>query len=257
MPFRGRGFAPAATAPPAILAFATLITVWQAVGTAEWVNPLFLPSPAAIARALWTLAASGELWTHLTRSALRVGGGWIAGTAGGLVVGCAVGLFSLTRSVGLSLVSAFYPIPKIALLPLLILWLGIGETPKVATIALGVFFPTVIAVCGGVDQVPRNLIRMAQSFDVPFSTILRRVILPSALPAILSGFRISSSTALLLVVSSEMIGADSGIGAFITQAGNLMKTADLLAGVVVLSILGLVVARTISWLERRALRWRA
>jgi NitT/TauT family transport system permease protein len=165
-------------------------------------------------------------------------------------------LFALARSVGVPVVSALYPIPKIALLPLLILWLGIGEPSKVATIALGVFFPTVIATYSGVDQVPRNLIRMAQSFEVPFAAIVLKVVLPGALPSIIAGFRISTSVALLLVVAAEMIGAQTGIGAFVLAAGNLMQTDQFMAGVATLSVLGLVVGTAITRLERRLLRWR-
>jgi NitT/TauT family transport system permease protein len=154
------------------------------------------------------------------------------------------------------MVSAIFPIPKIALLPLLILWLGIGETSKVVTIALGVFFPTALAVYTGVGAVPGNLIRMAQSFEVPYFDIVRKVILPGALPSILGGFRISAAIALLLVVSAEMIGADSGIGAFVLQAGNLMQTDQLLAGVIVLSLLGLAIGKVVGLLENRLLRWR-
>ena len=124
---------------------------------------------------------------------MRIGAGWVVGTAIGISVGLAVGLFSLARAAGLPIVSALFPIPKIALLPLLILWLGIGEASKIATIALGVFFPTVIAVYSGVDQVPKNLIHMAQSFEVPFLAIVRKVIWPGALPNIVAGFRISAS----------------------------------------------------------------
>ena len=161
----------------------------------------------------------------------------------GVVVGFAIGLSTLARGVGITFISALFPIPKIALLPLMILWLGIGEEPKIATIALGVFFSTAISVYSGVDAVPRNLIRMAQSFNVPFHAIVRRVIWPGALPSILAGFRITASVALLLVVSAEMIGAQFGIGAFVLQAGNLMQTDQLLAGVVVLSLFGLAVGK--------------
>ena len=168
----------------------------------------------------------------------------------------AIGLSSLARGVGITFISALFPIPKIALLPLLILWLGIGEEPKIATIALGVFFSTAISVYSGVDNVPRNLIRMAQSFNVPFHSIVRRVIWPGALPSILAGFRITASVALLLVVSAEMIGAEYGIGAFVLQAGNLMQTDQLLAGVVILSLFGLAVGKLINLLETRLLHWR-
>src|SRR5580765_900767 len=237
--FRGAGFTPSAGRTSGWIALALVIALWQLAGSAGWVNPLFLPPPSAIAVAIYKLALSGALWQHLSWSVMRIGSGWILGTG-----------------VGITFISALFPIPKIALLPLLILWLGIGEEPKIATIALGVFFSTAISVYSGVDAVPRNLIRMAQSFNVPFPTIVRRVIWPGALPSILAGFRITASIALLLVVSAEMIGAEFGIGAFVLQAGNLMQTDQLLAGVVILSVFGLAVGKLINLLEARLLHWR-
>jgi ABC-type nitrate/sulfonate/bicarbonate transport system permease component len=233
-----------------------VVALWQIAGSTGLVNPLFLPAPLTIGRAIYQLAISGALWHHLSYSLMRIGVGWVLGTVAGIAVGFAIGLFTFARSVGITFISALFPIPKIALLPLLILWLGIGEEPKIATIALGVFFSTAISVYSGVDAVPRNLIRMAQSFNVPFSTIVRRVIWPGALPAILAGFRITASVALLLVVSAEMIGAEFGIGAFVLQAGNLMQTDQLLAGVVILSLFGLAVGKLINLLETRLLHWR-
>jgi ABC-type nitrate/sulfonate/bicarbonate transport system permease component len=254
--FRGAGFVPSTGRYSGWIALAIVLALWQLAGSAGWVNPLFLPPPSAIAVALWKLATSGALWQHVSWSIMRIGSGWIIGTAAGVLVGFAIGLSTLARSVGITFISALFPIPKIALLPLLILWLGIGEEPKIATIALGVFFSTAISVYSGVDAVPRNLIRMAQSFNVPFHAIVRRVIWPGALPSVLAGFRITASVALLLVVSAEMIGAQFGIGAFVLQAGNLMQTDQLLAGVVILSVFGLAVGKLINWLEARLLHWR-
>jgi NitT/TauT family transport system permease protein len=254
--FRGAGFVPASSRYAGWVALALVIGIWQAAGSFGLVNALFLPTPSAILRAIDQLAVSGALWQHLSASLLRIGVGWLLGTAAGIAVGFAIGLSRLARSVGITFISALFPIPKIALLPLLILWLGIGEEPKIATIALGVFFSTAISVYSGVDAVPRNLIRMAQSFDVPFATIVRKVVWPGALPAILAGFRITASVALLLVVSAEMIGAQYGIGAFVLQAGNLMQTDQLLAGVVILSLFGLAIGKVINWLETRLLHWR-
>jgi NitT/TauT family transport system permease protein len=254
--FRGAGFAPRAGRYSGWIALVLVLGFWQLAGSAGWVNPLFLPAPSAIAVAIYKLAISGALWQHLSWSIMRIGSGWILGTIAGIAVGFAIGLSSLARGVGITFISALFPIPKIALLPLLILWLGIGEEPKIVTIALGVFFSTAISVYSGVDSVPRNLIRMAQSFNVPFHAIVRRVIWPGALPSILAGFRITASVALLLVVSAEMIGAQYGIGAFVLQAGNLMQTDQLLAGVVILSLFGLAVGKLINWLETRLLHWR-
>src|SRR5471030_1266556 len=255
--FRGAGFMPKAGRYSGWIALALVIGLWQLAGSAGWINPLFLPAPSAIAAAIYRLALSGALWHHLSYSIMRIGTGWILGTVAGVITGFAIGLSSIARGVGITFISALFPIPKIALLPILILWLGIGEEPKIATIALGVFFSTAISVYSGVDNVPRNLIRMAQSFNVPFSSIVRRVIWPGALPSILAGFRITASIALLLVVSAEMIGAQFGIGAFVLQAGNLMQTDQLLAGVVILSLFGLAVGRLINWLETRLLHWRS
>ena len=256
IPFRGGGFQPGSNALLAAIGLGSLLVLWELAFVMGWVNPVLLPGPIEVARAFWNLIASGELGKQLSASLYRIAIGWILGATAGVALGVAIGLSTVARSIGIPGVSALFPIPKIAIMPILILWLGIGETSKVATIALGVFFPVAVATFGAIDNVPRNLVRMAQSFNVPFAHIVWKVLLPGALPGILSGFRISASIALLLVVAAEMIGADRGIGAFLIQAGNLMQTDQLLAGVTVLSMLGLLIGTGLSWCERRLLAWR-
>lgn len=254
--FRGGGFLIEQRTWISIVAFVALVALWQLVTGTGLVSPIFLPSPMRVLRALWDLAITGDLWRHLSASLMRIGYGWFIGTAFGVGVGLMIGLFTVSRAVGLPLVAAFFPIPKIALLPLLILWLGIGEGSKVATIALSVFFPTVISTYSGVDSVPRNLIRMAQSFNVPLWRIIARVLVPGALAGMLAGFRISIAAALLVLVAAEMIGAQYGLGAFLILTGNMMQTDRLMAGVVVVSILGLTMSLIVGFVERRLLRWR-
>ncbi|MEQ9812831.1 MAG: ABC transporter permease [Azospirillaceae bacterium] len=256
VPFRAGGFISKPKRWASWLAFVCIIAVWELAGQTGLVSPVYLPKPSDVIGAFVYLFETGNIWRHLSDSGFRLLIGWSLGTVCGLVLGFAVGIWSIARAVGVPVVSALFPIPKIALLPLLILWFGIGEGSKVATIAFGVFFPTVIATFSGVDGVPRNLIRMAQSFDVPGYKIIWKVVLPGTLPAILAGFRITTSIALILLVAAEMIGARYGIGAFILTAGNLYQTDQLLAGVVMLSILGLIFAQGIGWLERRMLAWR-
>lgn len=256
VPFRGRGFEPGRVRGLAPLFFLLLLAGWEGAVRSGAVSPLFLPAPAGIVGALVDLAASGDLARHLRASLERLVLGWSLGTAAGVLLGTAVGVWRVARTVGVPLVAALFPIPKIAMLPLFILWFGIGEPSKVATIALGTFFPTVIATYSGIDAVPRSLVRMAQSFDLGRGTIVFRVLLPGALPAILAGARISASIALVLLVAAEMIGAEHGIGALVLQAGNLMRTDQLMAGVAVLSVLGLLVSTAIGALERRLLAWR-
>lgn len=256
VPFRGGGFAPANVPWAAAATLFALIALWQIGCSAGSIPALFLPAPAGILRELINLTASGELWRHLSASLLRLAIGWTVGTVAGIAVGLAVGLFTLARSPGMAVVSALFPIPKIALVPLFIIWFGIGEGSKIATLGFGVFFPTVISTAGGVDNVPRSLIRMGQSFGLSHLAIVRNVVLPGALPAILSGCRITVSIAIVLLVAAEMIGAQRGIGAFVLSAGNLYDTEALLAGIVILSLMGLVASWIIGWLERALLSWR-
>src|SRR6185437_7608792 len=196
--FRGGGFLDVPKPFYSWIAFAAILAIWQAAISLGWIDPVFLPSPAAIIDALWQLTVSGDLWRHLSISLVRISSGWVIGSALGVLLGVVMGLTSMGRAIGMPLVSAIYPIPKIALLPLLILWLGIGEAPKVVTIASGVFFPSVIATLAGVDGASRNLIRMGQSFNMPMWSIIWKIILPSVLPGILARFRITVSIALIL-----------------------------------------------------------
>ena len=254
--FRAQGFNPRPRLRASVLSIGACVLAWELAADSRLVPSLFVPAPHEVLRALWQLASSGQLLAHVLPSLQRIALGWLLGTVAGLLVGFAAGLFALARAVGMPLVAALFPIPKIALLPLFILWFGIGEPAKVATIAFGVFFPTVLSTCAAVDAVPRNLIRMAQSFGVPFYAIVRKIVLPGSLPGILAGFRITTSIALILLVSAEMIGARFGIGAFVLSAGNLMQTDQLVAGVALLSVVGLTVSWLLGVLERRLLRWR-
>jgi ABC-type nitrate/sulfonate/bicarbonate transport system permease component len=254
--FRGGGFEPVARQWTAWVFFALVLVGWEMASRHRLIDPLFLPPPSQIWTALQEMIVSGELFRHLAASLLRIGAGWLIGSVAGVLLGGLIGLSWLGRSIGIPFISALFPVPKIALLPLLILWLGIGETSKVATIALGVFFPMAVSTYAGVDNVQRNLIRMAQSFNIPFWSIILNVVLPAMLPSILSGVRISTSIALILVVSAEMIGANAGIGALLLTTGNLMQTDQLMAALVAIAILGLLIGAFISWLERMLLGWR-
>jgi NitT/TauT family transport system permease protein len=256
VPFRGGGFRPRRLGLVGPIVFVALIAAWQAGSVYGIISPVALPAPSQAFAAFVDLAHSGLLWKHLGASAQRLVLGWTLGTALGIGCGLMIGLFSLARAGLLPLVSAIFPIPKIALLPLFVVWFGTGEGSKVATILFGTFFPTVIATYGGVDNVDRNLIRMGQSFGLSWLSIVRKIIIPGALPAILSGFRISVSLSIVLLVAAEMIGAQYGIGAYILEAGALFATDQLVAGIAILSLFGLLVAWLIGRAERYFLNWR-
>ncbi|MBC7284404.1 ABC transporter permease [Hoeflea sp.] len=257
VPFRGGGFVHRRHRFVALLLFVVLVILWEIGSQTGFISNIALPAPSEAAGAMSDLFETGMIWKHLSASLYRLVVGWSLGSLIGVTVGLAIALFSIVRAGVSPFVSALFPIPKIALLPLFIIWFGIGEGSKVATILFGVFFPTVIATYGGVDNVDRNLIRMGQSFGLSWLSIVRKIIIPGALPAILSGFRISASIAIILLVAAEMIGAEFGIGAYILMAGALFATDQLIAGVAMLSVLGLTVGWLISRAERWLLRWRA
>jgi NitT/TauT family transport system permease protein len=256
VPFRAAGFAPRLRPAAGAATLVLLLLAWEAGARLHLFRTEFTSTPTGIAREIASLIASGEMWRHLAASLGRLAWGWLLGTAAGLGAGFAIGLLTAARSPGMAVVSALFPIPKIALVPLFIIWFGIGEGSKLATLAFGVFFPTVIATVAAVDAVPVGLVRMAQSFGLPWASILRKVVLPGALPGILAGFRITAATAIVLLVAAEMIGAERGIGAFVLQAGNLYDIDALMAGIAMLSALGLAVSWLIGRAERMLLRWR-
>lgn len=256
VPFRGGGFQIRSLKIIPPIVFLLLIGLWEIGCRTGVISSLALPAPSRVWEALVELYQSGLLRQHLQASLTRLLVGWSLGVVAGSAIGLAIGLFSIARAGLLPLVSAIFPVPKIALLPLFVIWFGIGEGSKIATILFGVFFPMVIATYGGVDNVDRNLIRMGQSFGLPWRSIVWKIIVPGALPAIFSGVRISASIGIILLVAAEMIGAEHGIGAHILLAGAIFSTEQLIAGVAILSMIGLLASALISAAEKRLLDWR-
>lgn len=240
----------------AILGIAVLLLIWETVCRLGWVSPLFLPSPTGILAAGWEMLTKGELLQNTGASLYRILLGYALGASVGIVVGLLLGFSKWAEAMGTPILFSLYPIPKIALLPLIVLWLGIGELPKVTIIALGVFFPVVINTYSGVKNVDAILIKAAVSFGSNHLNVIRKVILPGALPVIFAGLKLAAGTSLLLLVAAEMIAAKQGIGSMILHYGNLMITTKLMVGVVVLSLLGLAFNRGLQWLETRLLPWK-
>lgn len=233
-----------------------LLLFWEAICRCGLVSSLFLPAPSQIISALLTMLADGEIGVSLAASMYRILIGFAVGSLIGLAVGLVTGTSALADKIGNPVVNALYPIPKIALLPLFILWLGIGELSKVTIIALGVFFPVAMNTYSGVKNVDTLLIKVAVSFNASWWKTLKSVVLPNALPMIFAGLRLAAGTSLLLLVAAEMIAAQVGIGALILHYGDLMITDRLMAGVIVLSLLGLLFNLFLQWLERKAIPWK-
>ena len=239
-----------------VVSILCLLVIWELICQSGIVSSLFLPAPTAIISALLQMIADGEIGVSLAASLYRILAGFFIGSLVGLAVGLVTGTSALMDKIGTPIVNAIYPIPKIALLPLFILWLGIGELSKVTIIALGVFFPVAMNTYSGVKNVDTLLLKVAASFNASWWMTMKSVVLPNALPMIFAGLRLAAGTSLLLLVAAEMIAAQVGIGALILHYGDLMITDRLMAGVIVLSLLGLVFNLILQVLERKAIPWK-
>jgi NitT/TauT family transport system permease protein len=239
-----------------IASFIAILLLWEMVSRMEWVPPLFLPAPSGILVEGWTMVKTGLIFKHIFASLSRILWGFAIACTFGVAVGISIGFFSIPKAVGNPIIAATFPIPKIAILPLLILWLGIGEASKVAVIALGVFFPMVINVYTGVKNVDPLLIKAALSLGSNRARIIRKVILPSILPMVFAGMKLGIGIALLLVVAAEMVAADAGIGFMILTAADLMQTKKLMVGLILLSLLGIFFNWLFQKLERVFIPWK-
>jgi len=233
-----------------------ILGVWELIARLGFVSPLFLPAPSAVIITGYKMALSGEIFRHIGASLWRIFWGFSCAAIVGTLVGILLGFFSIAESIGNPIIASTYPIPKIAILPLLILWLGIGEYSKITVIGLGVFFPMVINVYTGVRNADPVLIKAAISLGSNRRRIIYKVILPSALPMIFAGLKLGIGIALLLVVAAEMIAADAGIGFMILTSADLMQTTKIMFGISLLSMLGLIFSWLIDKLEKLCIPWK-
>ena len=232
-----------------------ILIIWEIASKSGLISELYLPSPTSILLTSQKMLISGELLINLKASLYRIIIGFLTGSIAGVLAGLIIGFSKIAESIGNPIVYSIYPIPKIALLPLIILWLGIGEVSKISIISLGVFFPVVINTYSGVKSIDKSLLKVAISFKTSRLNIIMKVILPGALPMIFAGLKLAAGTSLLLLIAAEMIAAKEGIGSMILHYGDLMLTTKLMVGIITLSILGVLFTHSISWIEKIFIKW--
>lgn len=234
-----------------------LLIVWQFAVSVLHVPANQIPSPANIVRALRELISSGQLATALVVSVRRVVLGLLLGVALGSVLAMLSGLTELGERLIDSVMHMFRTMPVLALLPLFIVWFGIGEEAKVMVIAWAVTFPIYINLFAGIKSVDPKLIEAGQVLGLKRLGLIRQVILPSALPQFLTGLRIAMGVSWLVLVAAEEINATSGLGYLITTAQSLMQTDVIFAVLIVFSLLGVLSDLIVRLIERWALAWRS
>lgn len=251
---RGRAHALRLGAIAAFLAFWSLLS--GAVVVLKLFNPIFLPGPWLVLGNVLDMAIRGQLWIHLAATLERVALGFGAGAVLGVGLGLAAGHLTPIRHIVEPLVELLRPIPPLAMLPMFIVWVGIGETSKVGFITYATFFPIFLTTITGVRQIDPILLRAAQSLGARGVGLFTRVILPAALPDILTGLRLGVALAFFVIVISEFIGAEHGLGYLINDGRNFFLVPQMLGAAVVLGLLGYAGNGLVRLLERRLTRWQ-
>ena len=235
--------------------FRSILWLWQTACDRGWFQSSYLPSPKTIAETLFSMILSGELWGHLRVSLARVLQGFALGAGLGTFLGLAMGLFPRVERALSFLTGLLRPIPTIAWVPALILWLGIGEASKVTVIAVGSFWPVLLSASQGVRSVNPHYLEVARILEKDRWTLLTRVILPSALPSLFTGYRVGMGIAWASVVGAELIAASSGIGYMIMYAREVSQPDVMLVGVAAIGLTGFLIDFILLKIEKRLLRW--
>lgn len=239
-----------------ILSPIAMLLIWEILVRLGWLDARFFPPPSRVAVRFADMVADGTLFHHLGISLMRVILGFAAGAVPAVAIGLTMGLFPWVRAVLEPVVAALYPIPKIALLPLLLMIFGVGETFKVVTIALGCFTLVLVNTVAGVVNIERIYVDVARNFGASRLDFYRTVAWPGALPMIFAGLKLGMGVSLLLIVAAEMIGARSGLGYLIWNSYQVWDMAAMYIGLVLMSFFGYVFTMALNELERVVLPWR-
>lgn len=232
----------------------TLLLLWQVTTATGVFSPVQLPSPAAVAQAAVDLVERGELSTHIAISTQRVLVGFAIGALLGVAIGAVVGLSRLSDVLLSGTIGAVRAVPSLAWVPLLILWLKIGETSKITLIAIGAFFPVYTTVATALRHVDASLVEAARAFGLRGPTLFATVQLPASVPAVVSGLRLALAQAWLFLVAAELIASAMGLGFLLTDSQNNGRTDRLVLAIVLLALLGKLTDSVLGVFERWAFR---
>jgi len=240
----------------AVLSPLGFLAVWEALSRLALLDPRFIPSPANVLHTIVAMTRTGELPYHVLVSSRRIVAGFLLGAVPAVGVGLMMGLSKPVRAVLMPLVSAIYPIPKIAVYPLLIFYLGLGEASKISIVALSIFFLVLLNTMAGVLAVDPAYFKIAKAYGANGRGVFATVAFPGALPQIFTGLKLGMGFALIVIVGAELLGSDKGIGYLIWRSYQIFAIDAMFAGLLVTAILGWVAILALDWLERRVLPWQ-
>ncbi len=240
-----------------LLASLIFLLIWELVGNVfQLINPMFMSAPSLIGKAAWEMFSSGEIYHDLYVSGVELFWGYLASVIFAVPFGIAVGWYRRMSYIFDPFINAMNATPRVALLPLVIIWLGIGLLSKVGIIFLGAVMPIMVNARDGVKTTPHNLINAARSFGASEWQIFKSVVCPSTVPFILTGLRLGIGRALVSVMVGELYAATAGIGFMITVAGATFQTDKVFVGVLIFAFAGMATMGMLDRVERRFDRWR-
>jgi NitT/TauT family transport system permease protein len=238
-----------------LLSLTVILVVWEICGRLGFLNPLFFPVPTRIIAAGISMLLDGGMQANLSVTLFRVFAGFLIGTIPGILLGLLMGASERTRLLLDPVVAALYPIPKLAIFPLLMIIFGIGETSKIAAVAIGCFFLVLINSMAGVRNISRVYFEVAENYGASRWQLLTRIILPASLPLVFTGIRLALGTSLIVVVGVEFVSANYGIGAMIWNAWETFEIEKLYVGIFLCALLGLLFTVVLKKAEERITPW--
>ena len=238
------------------LSMLVFLALWELAVRAEAVNPLFTSSPSRIVAAAIEMFADGSIYGHLRVSAEEFFAGFLLAIVIGVPLGILMGWYSRVNAVLEPFVTALYATPRIALLPLVVIWFGIGLASKVAIVFLGAIFPILVNTITGVRTIDADFIKVGRSFGATDRQMFLTVALPSSVPMLLTGLRLGLGHALVGIVVGEMYGATQGLGYLIAVSGARFQTDRVMVGIILIAGLGVALTQLLRAIERRFERWR-
>jgi len=235
---------------------ALLVMIWEAVVRLGFISPNLMPPPSEIVRTFRDLVADGTLLAHIGVSGLRVLTGFVIGATLAVIVGAAIGLNKRLEALFDPTFQALRAIPSLAWVPLLLLWLGIDEGPKLTLISIGAFFPVYLGLVSGIHNVDRKLVEVGEIYGLGNFALIRRIFMPAALPSLFTGLRNGLSLAWMFVVAAELIAATRGLGYLLTDGRETGRADVVIVSIITLAILGKLSDSVLRTAELRFLAWR-
>ena len=243
-----------------VITVAVLIAVWFAVTNLGWVKPIFLPTPQAVFQQFYEYltgqANDKPLWQHFVASMLRVFSAFVLACVTAIPIGIAMGMSRVMRGIFDPPLEFYRPLPPLAYLPLIIIWFGIDELPKVLLIFLSCFAPLALAARSGMRSASQEQINAAYSMGATYLQVIRHVILPSAMPDILIGMRIAIGFGWTTLVAAEMVAANVGLGQMVLNASNFLRTDIVIMGIIVIGVVAYLFDLLMRWVERTVVPWK-